>query len=186
MALTDILEKIKKETDDKIAQLEKEFKEKKTKLEAEDKEAQKKIDQEMHDKVEEKSKKIIEKAETLAEREAKNKLLAAKHRLIDQALEKAIESLTASDKYESILTDMLKKADLTDDVVVIPAKGKEDATKNAIKESGKKYMMSDKGISIKGGFILKTEKVEVDNSFETVIGSQLREDLEIKLHKLLF
>ena len=61
-----------------------------------------------------------------------------------------------------------------------------DRIKEAIKESGKKYMLSDKGAAIKGGFILKTEKIEVDNSFETVIGEQLREDLEIKLHKLLF
>jgi len=186
MALADILEKIKKETDDKISQLEKEFKDKKTNLEKENKEKQKEIDSKMHDKVEENSKKIIEKAENLADREAKNKLLKAKRSVIDEALQKAIESLSSSDKYEEMLTEMLKKADLTDDVVVIPAKGKEEVTKKAIKGSGKSYMLSDKGVAIKGGFILKTEKIEVDNSFETIIGEQLREDLEIKLHKLLF
>jgi len=186
MALTDILEKIKKETDDKISQLEKDFKHKKENLEKTNKEEQKDIDAKMHDKVELNSKKIIEKAENLADREAKNMLLKAKRNIIDEALIKAIESLSSSDKYEEMLTEMLKKADLIDDVVVIPAKGKEEATKKAIKESGKSYMLSDKGAAIKGGFILKTEKIEVDNSFETIIGEQLREDLEIKLHKLLF
>lgn len=187
MALADILEKINKETLEAIAKLEERFKEQKKKLEADSEQEQKLIDKEMNAKVEEKSKQILEKAEQLAEREAKNNLLTAKRKVIDQALEKAVEALANSDKYESILTDILKKIDLDDEnTVVIPAKGKEEETKKAIKESGKKFFLSEKSSSIKGGFIIKTDKVEIDNSFETIINHELREDLEIKLHKTLF
>lgn len=187
MALSDILSKIDQETADKIAQLKKEFEEKMAKLKRENEARQKKIDEKMHEKVEENSKKIIEKTESLAQREAKNQLLEAKRKIIDSALTQAVEELSQSKDYESILANILKKTPLdSDDIVIVPAKGKESATKKAIKESGKEYFLSDKSEDIQGGFILKTAKIEIDNSFETIIKEQLREDLEIKLHKLLF
>lgn len=186
MALVDILEKIEKDTTSKIAELEKSFEEKKKKLEEESEKQQKEIDENMNQKVEEKSAKILEKAATLAAMEAKNQLLQAKRKIIEAALENAIETLVNSDKYEEILSSMLKKADIDGDVEVVPAKGKEDSTKKAITSSGKNYSLADKSANIQGGFILKTEKIEIDNSFETIIKKQLREDLEINVHKLLF
>lgn len=187
MALSDIIEKIGEEAKKRIAELEKNFNEQKAKLEEENKKKQKKIDADMHDKVEENTKKIIEKAETLAEREGKNKLLLAKRAVMEEALNEAIEKLSKSDKYEEIISTMLKEADIDgENIVVVPAKGKEDVTKSAIKNLDKSYFLSEKATDIKGGFILKTDKVEIDNSFETIIKEQLREDLEIKLHKLLF
>ena len=130
---------------------------------------------------------MLEKAENLADQERKNQLLFAKRKFIDKVLTSAIDELADSPDYEKILVDMLKKADLDDaNTVVVPAKGKEDKTKKAIKESGKTFFLSEKSADIKGGFILKTDKVEIDNSFETIIGNQLRGDLEIDLNKLLF
>lgn len=187
MPLIDILEKINKEAQDRLKQIKKEFDEKKAKLEEENKKKQKMIDEEMHNKIDEKSKKIIEKAENLAEREKKNQLLVAKREIIDKALHEAIEKLSKSENYEEIITEMLKRTSLeSENTVVMPAKGKEEETRNAIKNSEKGYFLSDKSISIKGGFILKTDKIEIDNSFETIINDQLRSALEIKLHKLLF
>jgi len=187
MALQDILDKISKETSKQLEELEKEFKDKKKKLEEQNEEAKKGIDENMHNKVEDRKKKILEKAETLAEREGKNKMLQAKRRLIDTALEEAISALIKADNYEEILTDMLKKVEIKDEnTVVVPARGKEESTKNAIKNSGKKFFLSEKSSDIGGGFILKTDKVEIDNSFETIVKSQMKEDLEIELNKLLF
>jgi len=187
MALADILEKINKETLQRIKKLEDEFSAKKKELEKSYDKKQKEIEENMHVKVEENSKKIIEKAENLAEREAKNRLLEGKRRIIDEALEEAIENLSKSDDYEKILTDMLEKTPIEDEnAVVIPAKGKEDHTKKAIQKSGKKYFLSEKHGDFKGGFIIKTDKIEIDNSFETIINDQLKEELAIKLHKTLF
>ncbi|MFH1284841.1 MAG: V-type ATP synthase subunit E [Candidatus Peregrinibacteria bacterium] len=187
MALVDILERINHETAKQIAQLEKSFEEKKRHLEEDNKTRQKTIDEKMHDKIEENSKKILEKAESLAERERKNRLLAAKRQAIDETLALVVEKLSKADDYEDIITKMLKASDLEEEnTVVVSAKGKEEATKTAIKKSGKAYFLSDKSSDLKGGFILKTDRVEVDNSFETIINEQLRSDLEIKLHKTLF
>ena len=187
MALSDILEKIEKEAQEKIFQLEKEYKEKLEELEKENNKKQKNIDEEMHKKVEENNVKIIAKAENLAEIERKNQLLLAKRKIIDEALESAIMGLSNLDNYEEIITDMLKDSDLNgNNIVVVPAKGKENITKSAIKNSGKKYFLSEKSADIVGGFILKTDKIEIDNSFSTIVKEQIREDLEIKLNKLLF
>lgn len=187
MALSDILEKIKKEASGKVAELEKEYKAKIEQLEKENKEKQKDIDEEMHKKIEENTKKIIAKAENLAEIERKNELLHAKRQIIEEALENSIEELSKLDNYEEVITIMLEKADLKgDNTVVVPAKGKEETTKAAIQKSGKNYFLSEKSANITGGFILKTDTIEIDNSFSTIIKEQLREDLEIKLHKLLF
>ncbi|MDA1060761.1 MAG: V-type ATP synthase subunit E family protein [bacterium] len=187
MALQNILDKIKQETSKKLEELEKEFKEKKKKLEEDNEKTKKGIDEDMHNKVEDRKKKIIEKAETLAEREGKNKMLKSKRKLIDEALEEAISALIKADNYETILTDMLKKIDINEEnTVIVPARGKEEVTKKAIKESGKKFFLSEKSSDIGGGFILKTDKIEIDNSFETIIKNQMRDDLEIELNKLLF
>ncbi|MFC1616052.1 V-type ATP synthase subunit E [Patescibacteria group bacterium] len=187
MALTDILEEIEKEVVAHIKKLKKEYEEKKTNLEKEHKENLKKVDEDLHNQVETNSKKILEKAENLANMETKNELLKAKKVLIDEYLDKAIDKLTNSADYENIITQLLKQTDFTEEnVVVIPAKGKEDVTKNAIKNADKKYFLSDKSGDIKGGFIIKTDKIEIDNSFSTILFSQLGENLEMKLNKILF
>lgn len=186
MALTNILEKIEKELKEKLEKLEQEFADKRSQQAKEAEAEQKRIDEEMNGKVDENSKKIIEKAENLAEREAQIQLLQAKRTLIEETLVKGVEALRDSDKYEEVLTTMLKNSGLEGDVVVVPAKGMEDVTKKAIKSSGQKYFLSDKSKNIKGGFVLKTDTVEVDNSFENIVMGQLGQDLEIKLNKLLF
>jgi len=187
MALTDILEKIKQEAEKRLVEIEKDFNDKKEKLIKENENLKKEIDKNMHDKIEEKSVTIIEKAETLASRESKNQLLDAKRELIQECFDEAIIELSQSKDYEEMMTLILKETDFSDDnVVIIPAKGKENLTKNAIKNSKKNYFLSDKSADIKGGLIIKTGKIEIDNSFETIIKNQFKGDLEIQLNKILF
>lgn len=187
MALTDIIEKINKEAEKKIAQMEASFEAKKKELEKKYENKKKEIDADMEARIEEKSKKIISKAEMLGEMEAKNTLLKARRELISETIEKAIEALAKADNLEEILTKMFEKIDLKDgNIVIIPAKGHEDITKKALKKADKNFEISDKSAHIKGGFIAKTEKIEIDNSFETIVGKQLIETLEIELNKMLF
>ncbi|MDD3861589.1 MAG: hypothetical protein PHP74_01740 [Candidatus Gracilibacteria bacterium] len=187
MALTDIIEKINKEAEKKIAQMEHDFELKKKELEKKYEGKKKEIDSDMETRIVEKRKKILGKAERLGEMEAKNSLLVAKRKLIAETIEKAIEELSRAKNLEDILAGMFKKIDLKDEgIVIFPAKGFEEITKKAMKNADKKFELSDKSVQIKGGFILKTDKVEIDNSFETIIGKQLVENLEIEINKLLF
>jgi len=186
MALNDILEQIASEAKKRSDELSAQFDELKKQMEAEQSESLTQMEKDGDKKIEDESKKSKEKAEMEAEMEAKNGLLMAKRQVIDNTLKKAIVDLAASPQYENILTDMLRSTDLDESAEVIPAKGKEDQTRRAIESSGKNYRVASESANIAGGFILKAPKVEIDNSFETLIQNQLRPNLEIELNKLLF
>ncbi len=187
MALQDILDKIKEQTETRLREVEKQFEERKKALEKDFEKKHEIIKEEMGEKVEENKKKITEKTLSLAEQERKKQILTAKHEIIENAFDKAIEELGKSEKYEDIIAEMLKNIDLGDEgIEVVAAKGKEDVTAKAIKSIGKSYSLSDKSANIKGGFLVKTENIELDNSFENIIKNQLQSDLEIKLNKLIF
>jgi V/A-type H+/Na+-transporting ATPase subunit E len=187
MALQDILEKIREETEEHFKKMAKQFEERKREIEEAHNTKLEEVNADMNERVEENKGKIIKKAENLVEREAKNHLLKEKHMLIEEVLDQAISALCKSEKYESILTDMLKKIDIKDsNAVIISAKGKEEETKKAVKAAEKTFFVSDKTGDFKGGFVVKTDSMEIDNSFENIIKSQLRSLLEIRTHQLLF
>lgn len=186
MALNDILEQIASEAKAKSDELTSQFEDQKKQMEAHRAETLSQMEKDNDKKTAEDTEKSKEKAEMESEMEAKNSLLTAKRQIIDETLVMAVADLAASKLYESILTDMLRSTDLDSTAEVIPAKGKEDQTRRAIQSSGKSYQIASESADFAGGFILKAEKVEIDNSFETLIQKQLRPNLEIELNKLLF
>ncbi|MBU0668329.1 V-type ATP synthase subunit E [Patescibacteria group bacterium] len=186
MALTDILAKIDKEALARVQELQQEFAEKKAQLEKDADEKQKKAEAEMTIHMTTDSEKIKENARIEAEMEAKNQLLKAKREVIDETLKKTVDRLAGADNYEDILVEMLKSSAIEDAAQVIPAEGKEEATRSAIQKSGKRFALASSSAKIAGGFILKADKMEIDNSFETVILEELKGSLEIELNKLMF
>jgi len=185
MALTDILEKIQSEAESKAEELKAEYEQKKKQLNAEHLSHLQQMAKENDKSIETDGEKTKLKAQNEAEMEAKNALLKDKRALIEDTLEKAVDALSSAERYEDLLAEMMKKSDM-ESGIVIPAKGKEAATKNAVSKSGKNYTVEESSAAIRGGFILKSDRIEIDNSFETVIGKQLRGPLEIELNKLLF
>lgn len=185
MALSDILEKIQSEAEAKADELKAKFEAKKKNMQSQNLDTIRKMEEENEHLTLMESAKMKEKAQMEAEMEAKNALLKAKRELMEETLHKAIEALSSAERYEDLLVAMMNRIDL-ESGDIISAKGKEEATKKAIDKSGKNYRLSDETANIKGGFILKSEKIEIDNSFETIIAGQLRQPLEIELNKLLF
>lgn len=187
MALADILAQIKKETDEKMKALEKEFAKKVAGIDEEFSAKTKAAGEKMDEAVTENSKKILNKMTTHAKMEAKNQLLKEKRELMDEVFEEALKQLVNSANYKDILISLLKHSPLKgDDVEVCPAKGKEEETRSAISASGKEYKLCEDSANIKGGFILKSEKIEINNSFESILNKQLRSDLELDVAKTLF
>ena len=188
MALSDIIEKIKSEASVQANEHKAEFKKMKKEMEAENIRHLTQMEKDSNELTEKDIAKIKEKAEMEAEMESKNNLLNAKRQVIDAVLKKAVVTLATTDKYEEILTQMLRNIDM-ESAQIIPAKGKEDSTRRAIERSGKNFtLVPDEGVGkdFAGGFILKTDKIEIDNSFETIVNQELRSQLEIELNKLLF
>lgn len=185
MALTDILDKIEKETNLKLQEMESNFEKKKLALEKSLEERKNALDLKYKKSVEEKSESIMEKAKNLSFRESQNALVFEKRKLIIECMESAIEKLANSKDYEKKIEALLKMIPY-EEGEIIPAKGKEDATEKAIKTSKKDFKLSKSSAPIKGGFIFSSKKIEIDNSFETIIKRQLKDELEIKLNNLLF
>ena len=187
MALTDILDQIKKETEEKMKTLEKEFAKKVAGIDEEFTAKTKDAKSRMDEAVVENSKKIMNKMTTHAKMEAKNKLLREKRDLMDEIFTTALKQLVNSDNYKDILVSLLKHTSLKgDDIEVCPAKGKEEETRSATSAAGKEYKLCEHSADIKGGFILVSEKIEIDNSFESILNKQLRSDLELDVAKTLF
>jgi vacuolar-type H+-ATPase subunit E/Vma4 len=187
MALKDILEQIKKETEEKINTLKKEHDKKMKEIDSKFGALKKEAGKEMNEQVKVNSKKILNKMSTVAKMEAKNKLLKEKRELLDVIFETALEKLASSGDYQKMLTGLLKHSELSGEgITVVPAKGKESDTKAAVENSGKNYRIAERSAAIKGGFILKSDKIEIDNSFESILNKQLRDDLELEVAKTLF
>jgi vacuolar-type H+-ATPase subunit E/Vma4 len=185
MALTDILDKIEKETNLKLKEIEADFERKKAALEQAFDEKKESLDAKYKKSVEEKMASIMEKAKNLSLRESQNSLVLEKRKLIEECLDEAIEVLANSKDYEKYLISLLTKIPY-EEGELISAKGKETALEKAMKATNKNYKILKETSPMKGGFIFRSRKIEIDNSIETIIKKQLKDDLEIKLNKLLF
>lgn len=188
MALSDILEKIKQEAAARIKELNQSCETKIHELKDEYIRRQADIKSEINEKAETNSQKVIEKAVSLAKMEAKNALLIAKRKIIKETFAKAIEELTGSDDYEKILAHLLRKTkmEIGDGGEVIPAKGRQDVTRKAITNANAKFTLSGQEGDFAGGFIVRAGSIQIDNSFESIIGRELADNLEPEVAQILF
>ena len=188
MALKDIIntilsdakkkaERIKEEAQGKIKEIDKE-----SKVKA----------REEKEKVLAEAKKEEERIQDTARYEAKllyrNELLAKKQELISRVFDQALDKLAKQpeDEYSELLVSLLKQAPtLKGKVEVLPARGKEKITGEAIKKAKKDFVLSDQVVEAKGGFVLKSPDIEIDNTFKALL-KEKREELETKIARVLF
>ncbi|MDW7739198.1 MAG: V-type ATP synthase subunit E family protein [Bacillota bacterium] len=133
----------------------------------------------------------------VAQLEARKELLSAKQDLIGDAFSMALNQLIELDEeqYLAVIQKMLlayiEKGNETvycsaRDLQRIPA-GFWKEVKDILKKSGKKgeLLIADEPRDIKGGFILKDEKVEINCSFEALLEMK-RDELEPAVAAVLF
>ena len=119
--------------------------------------------------------------------ETRNNLLRAKRELLQKILDRTVTALADSDKYVEIITALLKKAAKEfKNGTVIPAKGKESQTQKALDAAQTGFTLSSKSTNIAGGFILESEQIEINFSFEAILSKELWGDLELQINQLLF
>lgn len=187
MSLHDILEQIKKQADHEIAILDEACEQAVAAIEKEYEKKREAGGLEMEEKVKDNAAKIKERTEAFARIETRNHLLAAKRKILEEIFEKSLNELVESPDYESIVAALLKQAAHSFEIgTIIPAKGKEEATKNALQKSGGPFKMSEQSAPIRGGFLLESGNIEGNFSFESILKKELWEELEVKLNQLLF
>ena len=184
MALDDIFKKIKKETEEKVK-----------KIEEEGRKEIEKIEKKYQEEIEKKRKKILDLVKKDAEKkirqeeiklllETRNLILMKKREILDNLYQEILDELSKieDEKYLDLILKLLKNCPSQGEI--IPAKGREKITQEAIERANKKLTLKD-GLPIKGGFIFVSDDLEIDNSFENLI-KIVREKTEIEVAKILF
>ncbi|HHY71502.1 MAG TPA: V-type ATP synthase subunit E [Thermoanaerobacterales bacterium] len=142
---------------------------------------------------EEKKRRIL----SMAQLENRKALLQAKQQIIDEVFEKAKAKLAKmpDEEYLSLITDMLQKSVITgNEEVVISEHDKNRISPDflakvneTLKSSGRQgnLKISKTPRQMIGGFTLKSEALEVNNTFDSLINME-REELETQIAKILF
>lgn len=136
-------------------------------------------------------------ANSMVELEMRKSKLLTKQNIIDEVFNKVLDRLGSLDdaEYEKLIFSMLLNSIETgDEEVVLSSNRKSKISEgfiNNINQSlvsaGKKgnVKLSDKTADIIGGFILKSQGIEINNSFEALIRLN-RDEIEPKVAQILF
>ena len=171
------IDKIKRETQDRVSEILKEARGKAASIKEEILKAASFEAQRRRDRI-----------LTTTSLEARRIVLEEKERLIEEAYKKALAKLARLGKksYQDIIKKMLLKvAKSGSGEVIISREDKKRITPSFITSINKELKISKEDREIIGGFILKREKIEVNNSFESLFRSK-REELELRLVRILF
>ncbi|NLO26218.1 MAG: hypothetical protein GX114_08785 [Clostridiales bacterium] len=129
---------------------------------------------------------------SMAELELKKQSLEVKQSLIDKAFDKALDRLKNLPEadYIGMMVSILGNAGLTGgEELVVPAEDRERFQKGLLKkindQLGFELKLSDETRSMQGGFIVKSNGVEINNSFETLLRME-REKVETEIAEILF
>ncbi len=158
--------------------------------------AQKRVEA-IDQKAREDAQEIKRRVRAVAEMEMRKDILAVKQQLIDQVFDQVMEQLKnlSTEEYQNILLNLfIKTVDTGREQVIIASGDQErvnqqfiDRVNQTLIEQGKtgNLTLSGESRDIKGGFILKSGGVEINNSFEAILRME-REDLEPKVAEILF
>ncbi len=129
---------------------------------------------------------------SMAELELKKQSLEAKQSIIDQAFDKALVKLNnlPEEKYAAMIVSALGSVGIKGgEELIVPLKDREKFQKGLLKrindKLGFELKLSDEDRGIQGGFIVKVDGVEINNSFETLLRME-REKVESEIADILF
>ncbi len=129
---------------------------------------------------------------SMAELDLKKQSLGVKQSLIDQVFEKALDRLKTlpEEKYINMMASVLKNADLKGgEELIVPsedrAKFQGGLLEKLNNKLGFKLKLSEESRNMQGGFIVKVNGVEINNSFETLLRME-REKIETEIAEILF
>lgn len=187
MALTDLIAKILNEAKKEVVKIETDLAEKielmEADYEAKISESQKKIKEDLTSK----KAMMLKKVKTLGVTQQRNLLLKTKQDVAEDVLSALIEKIVnlPDAEYENLMAAIFEASGKVEGAIFHPAKGKENQIINGMKKAKMAYKQGA-SLEIKGGFILVSDKVEIDNSLESLIKQELAPKLEPEISKVLF
>lgn len=188
MALSDILQTIEQETEKKIAEIKKDGELQREKL-------QKELDQDLEKKkeallgrIEQRADKKVAQAAWEFSSRTQTAVLKKKQQLLDEVFTKALAKFgeLSEGDYVATVTGLFKSLpEIEAEATILPAKGKEEATKKAASAAGVKYTFGSDTVDSVGGFVVQTANMNVDMTFESLV-RMYRSDHESDVAAKLF
>lgn len=188
MALQDLINQIEKDLKKEILQLEKDAEVKLDQLAKEASETISELKEKSKSDTEKSATAISQKKAMLAKMESKRLILETKREKINEAYSQAVKMLDKLpegkqvDLLSAVLVALGKDVDTGK---IYPAKGKKSLIKKALEKSKAKFSLADKEADTEGGFILKTEALEIDASYQAIV-DQVRPSTEKEVIATLF
>ena len=134
---------------------------------------------------------------SIVELEMRKDVLAAKQKAIEEVFDKVLERMNnlEDSRYEKVIIDMLMASvESGEEEIVFSESGRKKLSSDFLNKlnktlaaAGKKgnVKISDETRNISGGFILKGQGVEINNSFEAII-RLFRDEIEPKVAEIFF
>ncbi len=197
MSLEKILEKIIQDSDEEIRKIIDEAESRASQIIEEGKREAERVVGELTREGIENARKVGERIVTLASLESRKRILGEKQRILGEVyreVEKRIRNLNGRDYRELVKRIMLESCQSGEELVVVGEKDRKRIDQKLINsvnaelvKAGKKgkLKLSSEPASIPDGFILKSGKIEISNSWKNILRS-LREKTEDGVIKLLF
>ncbi len=180
-----ILDDAKKESDRIIREAEKKREEIENATTGEIKKLTEEIDRKTKDAEEREYERLI----GLKNIEQKNTLLEYKHHLMDELFKEVMEKVLRNNKYPELIKSLFEVSVDSGKEEVLVGKNEKVINKEFInklnKNKGWHLKLSNEKLPIKGGFILRSEKTQIDASIETILREK-KEGLEPELVSILF
>lgn len=186
MSLEDIKKSISEETEKKIKELSQATE---IKISAINKEWQKKIQDreiEIIERVKDQAKRKMQQLKFLAKTQTQAQIMNKKQQIIAKVFDSALAKLgtISDDEYVSLMEKLISKLPASDGNIYSVA-GKEKLLAKALAKKAGDIVMADKSVPGSGGFIFKTNEIEIDNRFEALVKNQ-KEKLIVEFSKILF
>jgi V/A-type H+-transporting ATPase subunit E len=156
-----------------------------------------KITSDFEARAEAEAKEHVRRQVSLRELEARKSVLSEKGKMIDQVFEKVLEELVRQDRDggHALTRDLLLKAiEVGDEEIIVSGEDRKAISKafleglnKQLTASGRRgeVALSEETRQIRGGFVLRRGRREVNATFETLL-SMLRDDVETEVADLLF
>ncbi|MBU4332145.1 hypothetical protein KKD19_02155 [Patescibacteria group bacterium] len=186
MSLTDILKTIKSEAEEEAEKIMDDGRQEEKKLKKElaglIKKDQEKLLADFRNAMEKKVKQVKFQKESAK----KTMLLKKKREILDSVYEQVIERIIGNDEiYGQVIKKATENLPSAKNSEIVLAGENPEKTKMALGAARLKYKISDETVEARGGFVLKSETLEIDNTVEALVG-EIRNETEIEVCWILF
>lgn len=186
MSLNNILKTIKSEAEAEAAEIHKQGEEEVKKIEARINELSKKEQEKILTGFRNEMEKKVTQAKFRQESRTKTLTLEKKRKILDKVYDKVIERIAMdSEIYAKVMGKIAECLPRVADGEIWLAKENSEKTKKVLKAAGVDYKMAEETVGARGGFILKSKTLEIDNTIEAV-AREARESSEIEAGGILF